>query len=125
MIERNWHHVWREQCDDAETIKLRYGLKMTLDYAIREKLLNYVQATVQRPELRARAASVRLTGEGNIKIQEIYVHLERIESGAPNPVMPDVEADDLDFEDPTAMTERARRFDIVKELLAAPAFGTS
>ena len=39
--------------------------------------------------------------------------------------MTDVEADELDFEDPATLAERAQQFELVKELLTAPTLGTS
>ena len=50
MKDRNRHEIWMEQCDAAETIKLRYGLKAAFDYAIAEKLLNFAEAAAQHPE---------------------------------------------------------------------------
>jgi hypothetical protein len=35
-----FHEIWIEQCDAAQEIKLRYGLKAAFDYVVAEKLLN-------------------------------------------------------------------------------------
>ena len=50
MTDGNWHEIWVEQCDAAETIKLRYGIKAAFDYAVVEKLLHFVEAAAQPPE---------------------------------------------------------------------------
>jgi hypothetical protein len=38
---RKFHEIWIEQCDAAQEIKLRYGLKAAFDYVVAEKLLNF------------------------------------------------------------------------------------
>ena len=38
------HEIWIEQCDAAQDIKLRYGLKAAFDYLVAEKLLNFASA---------------------------------------------------------------------------------
>ena len=34
---RKFHEIWIEQCDAAQDIKLRYGLKAAFDYVVAEK----------------------------------------------------------------------------------------
>ena len=46
------HEIWIEQCDAAQDIKLRYGLKAAFDYVVAEKLLNYASAASQHPDSR-------------------------------------------------------------------------
>ena len=50
MTDRDWHKIWIEQCEAAETIKLRNGLKAAFDYAVAEKLRNFAGAAAQHPE---------------------------------------------------------------------------
>ena len=52
-------------------------------------------------------------------------HLARIERERHENEMAVIEDDDLDFEHPVGDTERARQFDVVKDLLTATAPGTS
>ena len=49
-IERRWHEIWMEQCEAAETIKLRYGVESAFDYVVGEKLLNFAEAAAGHPE---------------------------------------------------------------------------
>src|SRR3954452_5033011 len=42
--------LWKSQCDVAPTIRERYGLKSALDYLLAEKLLNFAEAAVTRPD---------------------------------------------------------------------------
>jgi hypothetical protein len=37
---RKAHEVWMEQCDAAQSIKLRFGLKAAFDYVVGEKLMS-------------------------------------------------------------------------------------
>jgi hypothetical protein len=45
-----FHKIWIEQCEAAETIRERLGLRIAMDYLIREKLLCFVAAAEQDPE---------------------------------------------------------------------------
>ena len=45
--ERRWHEVWTEQCEAAETIRLRYGVESAFDYVVGEKLLNFAEAAAE------------------------------------------------------------------------------
>ena len=125
MRNRKWHKIWMEQCDAAETIKLRYGLKAAFDYVIAEKLLHFSEAAAQHPEFACElprfVSRVRLT----FTPQGIRTHLARIERERHDNELAVIEDDDLDFEHPTAAAERARQFDVVKDLLTATALGTS
>ena len=42
--------IWVQQCKATRGIKRHFGVKSALDYLIREKLLNFADATEQRPE---------------------------------------------------------------------------
>ena len=50
MSLRKFHEIWIEQCDAAQDIKLRYGLKAAFDYVVAEKLLNFASAAADHPE---------------------------------------------------------------------------
>jgi hypothetical protein len=47
---RKHHEIWIEQCEAAQTIKTRYGLKAAFDYVVGEKLINFASAASQHPE---------------------------------------------------------------------------
>jgi hypothetical protein len=42
------HEIWIEQCDAAQDIKLRYGLKAAFDYVVAEKLLNFASCVYRK-----------------------------------------------------------------------------
>lgn len=46
----NFHKIWIEQCEAAQGIKERYGIKRALGYLIGEKLLNFIQVADQDPD---------------------------------------------------------------------------
>ena len=50
MSVRKAHEIWVEQCDAAQLIKLRYGLKSAFDYVVGEKLVNFASAASQHSE---------------------------------------------------------------------------
>ena len=50
MSARKHHEIWNEQCEAAETIKARYGLKAAFDYVVGEKLINFASAATKHPE---------------------------------------------------------------------------
>ena len=45
------HRIWISQCEAAQTIKTRFGLKAAFDYLVGEKLVNFVSAASGHPEL--------------------------------------------------------------------------
>ena len=125
MTNRNWHRKWMEQCDAAETIKLRYGLEAAFDYVIAEKLLNFVEAAARHPEFARELPRFVSRVRQMFTAQELQAQLARIKREHRESALAVIEDDDLNFEHPTAAAERARQFDVVKDLLTATALGTS
>lgn len=50
MTDRSWQQIWMEQCDAAEGIRVRYGLKAAFDYTVGEKLLHFAEAAARHPD---------------------------------------------------------------------------
>ena len=50
MAQRKAHHIWIEQCEAAQTVRARFGLKAAFDYIVGEKLLNFASAASTHPE---------------------------------------------------------------------------
>src|SRR5215475_7339073 len=44
MPQGKFHQVWIEQCEAAQTIRTRFGLKAAFEYLVGEKLLNFAEA---------------------------------------------------------------------------------
>ena len=125
MTERSWQHVWMDQCDAAEGIRLRFGLTEAFDYVVGEKLLNFAEAAARDPDFARELPRFVSRVRSMFTADEIRSHLARIECARREPVVTDVELDELDLEDPGLLAERHRQFELVKELLTVPALGTS
>ena len=125
MTDRDWHKIWIEQCEAAETIKLRYGLKAAFDYAVAEKLLNFAEAAAQHPEFARELPRFVSRVRRIFTAQELEAHLARIEHERHELDMAAMEDDEPPFENPAAALKRTRQFDLIKELLTANTLGTS
>jgi hypothetical protein len=128
---RKFHEIWIEQCDIAEGIKRRYGLKAAFDYLVAEKLLDFADAAVRHPEFARELPRFVARGRRMFTPQEMRAHLARIEREQ-REHNADIEEDDafdnedeLLFESPVAAAERARQLATIRELLTAAELGTS
>ena len=125
MGVRKMHEIWIEQCDAAQDIKLRYGLKAAFDYLVAEKLLNFASAAYQHPkfarELPRFVSRVRCV----FTPEEIWTHIARIEREQSEKAGEVSEEDELHRESPIAAAARAQQFATIKELLTATEFGPS
>ena len=115
MSDRIWHEIWMDQCEAAETINVRHGAESAFDYVVGEKLLTFAQAM---PRFVSRV-------RGMFTAQEMESNLARIEGIRRKNELTAVEAYEPDLDDPMAAAERARQFELVKELFTAPLLGTS
>jgi hypothetical protein len=128
---RQLHSIWVEQCDAAQEIKLRYGLKAAFDYGVAEKLLNFVSDAVDHPEFARELPRFVAQVRRMFTPQEIRTHLARIERERREYDAGIEEDDALEEEDeliresPAAAAERARQFATIKGLLTAAELGTS
>jgi hypothetical protein len=79
MAQRKARHIWIEQCEAAQTVRARFGLKAAFDYLVGEKLLNFAGAASTHPEFARElprfVSEVRRTFTPN----EIAAHLAQIE----------------------------------------------
>lgn len=48
--ERRWHEVWREQCVAVESIRRQYGIALTFDYEVGDKLFTFAEAAEEHPK---------------------------------------------------------------------------
>ena len=77
--ERRWHEVWREQCEAAETIRLRHGVGSAFDYVVGEKLLTFAAAAEDHPEFARALPQFVSELRRMFTPEEIEEHLARIE----------------------------------------------
>ena len=124
MNSREAHKIWIEQCEAAQTIRGRVGLKAAFDYLVGEKLLKFAEASFHHrafaQELPRFASEVRRM----FTSEEIAAHLTRIERELNEKNQDILDEDDPFRENPAAVAERARQFTTIKELLTAAALGT-
>ena len=123
--ERCWHEVWREQCEAAESIRLQYGVGSAFDYAVGEKLLAFAAAAEDRPEFARALPQFVSELKRMFTPEEVEEHLARVENERLQRAMDAMDAYDPELDDLSASEAEARRFEFVKELLTAPALGTS
>jgi hypothetical protein len=126
MAPSKAHQVWIEQCEAAQTIRARYGLNDAFSYLVGEKLLNFAEAASRHPEFARELPPFVAAVRRLFTLDEIETQLARIENEQEeDDSNVALKEDDPLRESPTAATERARRFDLVKELLTANVIGTS
>src|SRR5205823_7467859 len=75
---RKFHEIWIEQCEAAEEIKLRYGLKAAFDYLVAEKLLNFAEAGMRDPLFARELPSFLARVRRLFAPQEMRTQLDRI-----------------------------------------------
>ena len=125
MSVRKNHQIWIEQCEAAQSIKLRYGVKAAFDYVVAEKLLNFAEAAARHPEFASELPRFVSEVRRMFTPQEIGAHLARIEREQIDKTTDTDPDDDFIPESPVAAASRRQQFATIKELLTATALGTS
>jgi hypothetical protein len=132
-----FHEIWIDQCEAAEEIKLRYGLKAAFDYLVAEKLLNFVDAASRNPEFARELPRFVARARVLFTAEEMRTHLSRIEREQREYNASIEERDEFDdeekqqeehalgLESSAGAAERARQFATIAELLTAAELGTS
>ena len=127
MSSGKHEEIWIEQCEAAQTIKLRYGVKAAFDYAVGEKLMNFAEAACDRPafarELPRFVSEVRRM----FSADELRLHLARLEREQSEQAadLAELGEDEILRESPDRTAARDRQFAMLKELLTATTLGTS
>jgi hypothetical protein len=122
---RKHHEIWIEQCEAAETIKARYGLKAAFDYVVGEKLINFAGAATQHPEFARELPRFVSEVRRMFTPEEIRIHTARLERQQSEKAVDESDEDGLYGESPIAAAERIRQLTTLKEFLTAPELGTS
>ena len=127
MSSGKHEEIWIEQCEAAQTIKLRYGVKAAFDYAVGEKLMTFAEAAGERTafarELPRFVSEVRRM----FSADELRLHLARLEREQSEQAadLAELGEDEILPESPDRTAARVRQFAILKELLTATTLGTS
>ena len=125
MNVRKAHHVWIEQCEAAQAIKVRFGLAAAFDYLVGEKLINFASAASRHPDFARELPRFVSEVRRMFTPDEIGAHLGQIERAQNEKGIDVLEEDDPLRESPAAAAERIRQFMLIKELLTAATLGTS
>ena len=127
MNDRKMHDIWKEQCEAAHDIKLRYGLQAAFDYVVTEKLLNFISAAADHPEFARELPRFVSEVRRMFTSDEIRTHMARIEreQQAKDAAVSEDDEDETFRKSPATVVARARQFAIIKELLTAHELGTS
>ena len=123
--ERRWHEIWLEQREAAENIRLRHGVESAFNYVVGEKLLNFAGVAATNAEFAQALPRFVSRVRDMFSPEEVATHLPRTERLRREMAEAAAEDEDMYFAGDKAEAERARQFVLVKELLTAPALGTS
>ena len=119
------HGIWREQCAAAEAVRPRFRVHLASDRIAGEKPISFAGATADNP------AFARVLPQSVSRLRHMFTRqgirtrLDRIEHRRRGRGEATKEDSSLPFKHPEAAARRARQFAPVKELLTAPALGTS
>jgi hypothetical protein len=117
--------VWIEQCEAAQTIRARFGLKAAFDYLVGEKLLNFAEAAANDGDFARELPGFVSQVRRMFTSEEIEAQLAGIEQVQNDKTTDDFDEEALFRESPAEVAERVRRFNLTKELLTATELGTS
>jgi hypothetical protein len=125
MPQAKFHQVWIEQCEAAQTIRTRFGLKAAFDYLVGEKLLNFAEAAANHVDFARELPGFVSQVRRIFTPEEIEAQLAPIEQAQSDKSTDDFDEEDPCRESPAAAADRVRRFNLIKELLTANNLGTS
>ena len=123
--KRQLHEIWKEQCEAAQDIKLRYGLQAAFDNVVTEKLLNFISAAADHPEFARELPRFVSEVRRMFTSEELRTHMARIEREQKAKSTSEDDKDETFSESSATVAARARQFAIIKELLTAQELGTS
>jgi len=125
MNARTAHDVWTEQCEAAQMIRARFGLKAAFDYLVGEKLTIFVSAVSRHPDF-ARELPLSISEVRRMfMLNDILMHLAQMEHKQNKQIWDISQEDDPLRESPAAAVQHVRQFMMIKELLTTTGLGTS
>ena len=124
MNARTAHDVWTEQCEAAQMIRARFGLKAAFDYLVGEKLTIFVRTASRHPDFARELPRFISEVRRMFTLDGILMHLAQMEHEQ-NKQIWDISEDDPLRESPAAAVEHVRQFMMIKELLTMTRLGTS
>jgi hypothetical protein len=96
MPSKEFHTIWREQCEAAKSIRERYRAENALGYLVDEKLMNFAGAAEQWPEFAAELPAFVAEVRKLFTPQELRDHFAELER---TPLFETEPEDEEEFED--------------------------
>jgi hypothetical protein len=126
MTEHRFQDIWKEQCEAACRVRDQHGVVSALDYLIGEKLLNYAEAAVTRPEFARELPRFVAEVRSIFSAEEIRHYLDHLERMA---ALEDKQApaegdDDFLMDTPEQRAAARARLAQLKDLLTSNMLGT-
>ena len=125
MNARTAHDIWTEQCEAAQMIRARFGLKAAFGYLVGEKLITFVSAASRHPDFARELPRFISEVRRMFTPDEILTHLAQMEHEQNKESWYVSDEDDPLRESPAAAAEHVRQFMLIKELLTLTKLGTS
>jgi hypothetical protein len=126
MTGHRFQDIWKEQCEAACSVRDQHGVVSALDYLIGEKLLNYAEAAVTRPEFARElprfVAEIRSIFSAE-EIRHYIDHLERMAAFEDEQAPTEGDGDFVMDTPEQRAAARARRAQL-KDLLTSNMLGT-
>ena len=122
------HEIWIEQCEAAQSIRERYGLRAAFDYLVIEKLLNFSEAATKHPTFALELPRFVSEVRNIFSMEELHSEIDRFEQEQRAQAIdaaPIIENDEFLGPNPEVEIVRAHRFAVIKSLLTAPQLGVS
>lgn len=125
MGEIRFQDIWHEQIDAAADIRERFGALAAFDYIVAEKLINYVEASMERPEFARELPKFVGAIRGIFAKHDLRCYLSRLELELKNNIGPDAHLDEADRDLAETSARRLALLLGVKDVLVVEGLGTS
>ena len=127
MTEHRFQDIWKEQCEAARSVRDQFGVVEAMDYLIGEKLLNYAEAAVTRPEFARELPRFVAEVRNIFSAEELRHYLGRLERMAAmdDEQAPAAEDDDFLMDTPEQRAAARARLAQLKDLLTSNILGTA
>ena len=126
MTERRFQDIWKEQCEAACKVRDQHGVVSALDYLIGEKLLNFAETAVARPEFALELPCFVAEVRAIFSAEEIQQYLDDLERMAAFEDEQAAAEGDGDFvmDTPEQRAAARARLAHIKDLLTSSVLGT-
>lgn len=127
MAVRGFQEIWKEQCLASRRVRIEHGVLPAMEYLIGEKLFNYAETAVTRPEFARELPRFVAEVRDIFNSEEIRRYLdqfERMKAVDEQQRSDHDEIDDILVDSPERVAAKQERFLLLKDLLTSPSLGT-